>query len=64
MKMFTVVSLLFLPPGAVAGVMGMNVRVPWNEYDESLVPFILLCVFTVVSVFIMAAFIWWKDRDY
>jgi Mg2+ and Co2+ transporter CorA len=48
MKMFSNVSILFLPPGAVAGIMGMNVRVPWNEYEESLVPFFCLLIFTVI----------------
>jgi Mg2+ and Co2+ transporter CorA len=37
MKIFSVVSILFLPPATIGGFMGMNVLIPWQmvDLDES-----------------------------
>ena len=33
MTVFSVVSILFIPPGAIGGFFGMNVRIPWQMED-------------------------------
>jgi len=33
MKIFSVVSILFLPPATIGGFFGMNVLVPWQMVD-------------------------------
>ena len=62
--MFSVVSILFLPPGAVSGIMGMNVRVRWAEYEDSQVPFTCLTIFSIVWVIGMYAWIYWQDKKF
>ena len=39
---FAAVATMFLPLGVIAGIFGMNVRVPWQEID-AIWPFWALC---------------------
>jgi Mg2+ and Co2+ transporter CorA len=52
MKYFSVISILFMPPSVVAGVFGMNVKVPYmvsdNPGNDSLWPFYNLLVITAL----------------
>jgi Mg2+ and Co2+ transporter CorA len=34
MKIFSVISILFMPPAVVGGIFGMNVRIPWQVKDD------------------------------
>ncbi len=54
MMIFTMISILFLPPGIVGGIFGMNVRVPWQaDAHNSHWPFTVLCVVMVASIAVM-----------
>ena len=52
MKYFSVISILFMPPATVAGIFGMNVKVPFMVQDDfandTLMPFYMLLVFICV----------------
>jgi len=57
MKIFSVISILFMPPAVVGGIFGMNVKVPWMGSDspenDSMWPFTGLMIFMVVWIVIM-----------
>ena len=64
MKIFSVISVLFLPPAVIGGLFGMNVKVPMMVGDpdtDSLWPFFGLLIFAAVWTLIMF-FIMWRYK--
>jgi len=48
MLIFSVMAIIFIPPQVIGGIMGMNVRVPFQDYEGS-TPFV--CVILVIVFF-------------
>ena len=58
MKKFSSVATIFLPLSFVASFLGMNIPIPFqtSPSNDSLVPFAVLSVFMISSVFFMIVF--------
>lgn len=52
MKRLSEVALLFLPLQAIAGLLGMNVKIPFQSYDTTL-PFWGICAASSALVIIL-----------
>lgn len=50
MKIFTLVSVLLMPPTLIASFYGMNVKLPLEDFNLAWVGILLLMVLTVVFV--------------
>lgn len=50
MKRFTQINLIFLPLQAIAGLWGMNVKVPWQDRDSTMYFWILLTSGPVINL--------------
>lgn len=65
MKQLSAVATIVLPLSLVAGIMGMNVQVPWQADSENvvenLIPFIVICVGMVVVSAVMI--VYFKARN-
>ena len=65
MKNLSAVATIVLPLSLVAGIMGMNVEVPW-QHDATndlatLAPFITICGGMVVVTIMMIIYFKWKN---
>ena len=65
MKNLSAVATIVLPLSLVAGIMGMNVEVPW-QHDATndlatLAPFIVICGGMVVVTIAMIVYFKWKN---
>ncbi len=56
-KILTVSSLVFLPPTMLAGIYGMNVKLPWQEHPVS---FWFMMAFIILSGVLPIVFLKWK----
>jgi Mg2+ and Co2+ transporter CorA len=64
MKVFTVLTVLFLPQTTVGGMWGMNMKVPMQATDDdpSLLPFFGITGLTIF--FSILAFGYFRKRNY
>jgi len=54
MLALTLSTICFIPPQVIGGIMGMNVKVPFQDTEDSLVPFYLVIgLMTVLVIIIM-----------
>jgi Mg2+ and Co2+ transporter CorA len=53
-KILTIVSVLLLPTGVIAGFMGMNIRAPYSN-DDPVVFWIVLVAIVVVAALTLVA---------
>ena len=55
MLALTFVTIVFMPPALIGGLMGMNVVVPGQEYEDTLVPFYLVLSLIALFMILFAA---------
>jgi magnesium transporter len=53
-KILTVVSVLLLPTGVIAGFMGMNIKAPYSDDDPIIFWFVVLGIVLVATVTVLA----------
>ena len=61
MLALTIVTILTMPYSVIGGVMGMNVQVPGQVGDDSLIPFYIVIV-TMCLVTVILSVIFWRCK--
>ena len=54
MLALTFVTILFMPPALIGGLMGMNVVVPGQEYEDTLIPFVVVLTIIFICMVLFA----------
>lgn len=58
MKIFSIISTIFIPLNIISSLFGMNVRVPFqSDYDDSLAPFFIIISLMILYLGVISAFL-------